>query len=93
LREDHSAWRIPRDTGSSALPVRSENRSPLRQQQMGVPSGRVPTTHILKPPTGEFDGHAENEHFCLSWHALAGFPSWIPESCTSGRGRHRRRAL
>jgi serine/threonine-protein kinase HipA len=25
----------------------------------------VPTTHILKPPTEEFDGHAENEHFCL----------------------------
>jgi len=22
-------------------------------------------THILKPPTGEWDGHAENEHFCL----------------------------
>jgi serine/threonine-protein kinase HipA len=31
----------------------------------GVPSGRIPTTHILKPPTGEWDGHAENEHFCL----------------------------
>jgi serine/threonine-protein kinase HipA len=30
-----------------------------------VPSGRIPTTHILKPPTGEWDGHAENEHFSL----------------------------
>jgi serine/threonine-protein kinase HipA len=25
----------------------------------------MPTTHILKPPTGEFEGHDENEHFCL----------------------------
>jgi serine/threonine-protein kinase HipA len=31
----------------------------------GVPSGRIPTTRILKPPTGEFEGHAENEHYCL----------------------------
>ncbi len=30
-----------------------------------MPSGRIPTTHILKPPTGEWDGHAENEHFSL----------------------------
>lgn len=32
----------------------------------GVPSGRVPTTHILKPPSRDFDGMAENEHFCLT---------------------------
>jgi serine/threonine-protein kinase HipA len=31
-----------------------------------VPSGRVPTTHILKPPSRDFDGMAENEHFCLA---------------------------
>ena len=28
--------------------------------------GRTPTTHILKPPAKEFDGFAENEHFCLA---------------------------
>lgn len=33
----------------------------------GIPSGRVPTTHILKPPTiTDIDGHAHNEHFCLA---------------------------
>lgn len=32
----------------------------------GVPSGRVPTTHILKPASGHHDGYAENEHFCLT---------------------------
>ncbi|MEO5815532.1 MAG: HipA domain-containing protein [Gemmatimonadaceae bacterium] len=29
------------------------------------PSGRIPTNRILKPPTGEFLGFVENEHFCL----------------------------
>jgi serine/threonine-protein kinase HipA len=29
------------------------------------PSGRIPTNRILKPPSGEFGGFAENEHFCL----------------------------
>lgn len=31
----------------------------------GRPSGRIPTTHILKPPSGQFSAFAENEHFCL----------------------------
>lgn len=31
----------------------------------GRPTGRTPTTHILKPPSGEHAGFAENEHFCL----------------------------
>jgi len=32
----------------------------------GRPSGRTPSTCILKPPTGEFHGFVENEHFCLT---------------------------
>jgi serine/threonine-protein kinase HipA len=31
----------------------------------GVPGGRLPTTHILKPLAGQRDGMPENEHFCL----------------------------
>jgi serine/threonine-protein kinase HipA len=31
----------------------------------GRPTGRIPTNRILKPPSGEFRGFAENEHFCL----------------------------
>lgn len=34
-------------------------------ERWGVPSGRVPTTHIVKPATEAFDGLVENEHFCL----------------------------
>ncbi|MGH7583246.1 MAG: type II toxin-antitoxin system HipA family toxin [Gemmatimonadales bacterium] len=31
----------------------------------GRPHGRTPTNRILKPPSREFAGLAENEHFCL----------------------------
>jgi serine/threonine-protein kinase HipA len=31
----------------------------------GIPSGRTPTTHILKPPAVHYDGFADNEHVCL----------------------------
>ncbi len=32
----------------------------------GNPLGRTPTTHILKPPSKEYSGFAENEHLCLA---------------------------
>lgn len=34
-------------------------------KRWGVPQGSTPTTHILKPSIGDFEGYAENEHFCL----------------------------
>src|SRR5579872_4844522 len=66
LRADHGAWRLPRDTGQFSL-AGAQPKTALffLNRRWGLPSGRVPTTHILKPPTGEFDGHVENEHFCL----------------------------
>ena len=66
LRSDHSAWRSPRDTGQFSL-AGAQPKTALffKNGRWGVPSGRTPTTHILKPPTGEWDGHGENEHFCL----------------------------
>jgi serine/threonine-protein kinase HipA len=67
LREDHAAWRLPRDTGQFSLAgAQPKTALLLQKNRWGVPSGRIPTTHILKPPTGHFDGHAENEHICLS---------------------------
>jgi serine/threonine-protein kinase HipA len=66
LRADPAAWRIPRDTGQFSLAGAQPKTALLYENgRWGVPSGRTPTTHILKPPTGEFDGHAENEHVCL----------------------------
>lgn len=66
LRADHAAWRIPRDTGQFSLAGAQPKTALLYENgRWGVPSGRTPTTHILKPPTGDFDGHAENEHVCM----------------------------
>lgn len=66
LRVDHAAWRTPGDTGQFSLAGTQPKTALLFENgRWGVPSGRIPTTHILKPPTGEFDGHAENEHVCL----------------------------
>jgi serine/threonine-protein kinase HipA len=66
LRADHSAWRAPSDTGQFSLAGAQPKTALLFEKgKWGIPSGRTPTTHILKPPTGEWDGHAENEHFCL----------------------------
>jgi hypothetical protein len=39
------------------------------------PRARLPRTHILKPPTGHFDGHAENEHVCLALAGSLGMPA------------------
>jgi len=76
LRADHAAWRSPRDTGQFSLAgAQPKTAFFYADGRWGIPSGRTPTTHILKPPTGEFDGHAENEHFCLSMARVLGLPT------------------
>jgi serine/threonine-protein kinase HipA len=66
LRGNHAAGRLPRDQGQFSLAGAQPKTAFLFENgQWGVPSGRIPTTRILKPPTGEFDGHPENEHYCL----------------------------
>jgi serine/threonine-protein kinase HipA len=73
LRADHSAWRSAQDTGQFSLAGAQPKTALLfERKRWGVPSGRVPTTHILKPPTGEWDGHAENEHYSLQLARAAG---------------------
>jgi serine/threonine-protein kinase HipA len=75
LREDQSAWRAPSDTGQFSLAGAQPKTALLfENKKWGVPSGRIPTTHILKPSSGEFEGHAENEHFCLELARALGLP-------------------
>lgn len=66
LRDDPSAWREARDGGQFSL-AGTQRKTALyfEDGRWGIPSGRTPTTHILKPPIPGFDGHVENEHFCL----------------------------
>jgi serine/threonine-protein kinase HipA len=76
LRTDHAAWRLPGDTGQFSLAGAQPKTALLLQgRRWGIPSGRLPTTHILKPPTGQFDGHAENEHLCLMVARSLGLPA------------------
>jgi serine/threonine-protein kinase HipA len=76
LRDDHAAWRLPRDTGQFSLAgAQPKTALLLQNKRWGIPSGRIPTTHILKPPTGHFDGHSENEHFCLMLAHNLGLPA------------------
>lgn len=76
LREDHAAWRLPRDLGQFSLAGAQPKTALLWQNsKWGIPRGRIPTTHILKPPTGQFDGHSENEHLCLTLARSLGLPT------------------
>jgi serine/threonine-protein kinase HipA len=75
LRQDPSATRRATDHGQFSLAGAQPKTALLRRDgRWGVPAGRTPTTHILKPPTAAFDGHAENEHFCLSLARRLGLP-------------------
>lgn len=66
LRTDQAAWRLAGDAGQFSLAGAQPKTALLYANgRWGVPSGRMPTTHILKPPIPGFDGHAENEHLCL----------------------------
>ena len=75
LREDASAWRRTTDTGQFSLAgAQPKTALYFDGARWGVPSGRIPTTHILKPGAPGLDGHAENEHFCLSLARELGLP-------------------
>ncbi len=68
LLENHGSARTSADIGQFSLAGAQPKTALFRDPEngrWGVPEGATPTTHILKPATGQFDGYAENEHFCL----------------------------
>ncbi|HAH10107.1 MAG TPA: type II toxin-antitoxin system HipA family toxin [Alphaproteobacteria bacterium] len=80
LHNDPSLWRRPGDIGQFSLAGAQPKIALLKQgRRWGIPSGRTPTTHILKPPIAGFDGHAENEHFCLNLARRLGLPVCVSE--------------
>ena len=80
LAQDRSAWRRESDAGQFSLSGAQPKTALLRDgRRWGIPSGRMPTTHILKPPTDQFPGHAENEHFCLLLARQLGLNTAISE--------------
>ena len=76
LRADHSAWRLQGDTGLFSLAGAQPKTALLfEKERWGVPSGRTPTTHILKPPAGPLAGFIVNEHLCLQLARRLEFPT------------------
>ena len=76
LLEDPGAGRLSSDPGQFSLAGAQSKTALYRAgEKWGVPSGRTPTTHILKPEGPRFAGLAANEHFCLELARMAGIPA------------------
>jgi len=66
LREDSTAWLGRSFTGQFSLAgAQAKTALLLEANRWGVPSGPIPTTHILKPAVAGLDDHDLNEHLCL----------------------------
>lgn len=66
LVEHHGTGRVPGDRGYFSLAGAQPKTVLFRDgDRWGVPSGALPSTHILKPPVVGLDGFAANEHLCL----------------------------
>lgn len=78
LRADVSAVRRPGDIGKLSLPGAQAKTAFYWDRQTdrwGVPGGRTPTTHIIKPCIPGFDGLVENEHLCQEIAARLEIPA------------------
>jgi serine/threonine-protein kinase HipA len=76
LRNDETAWSRAEDGGRFSLAGAQPTVALFYDgKRWGIPSGRTPTTHLLKPPTGAFDGQRENEHCCLQLARKLGMPT------------------
>jgi len=72
-RDAGTSGRTAGETGQFSLPgAQPKTALTYLDGRWGVPSGRMATTHILKPPIPDLKGHAENEHICLSVAASIG---------------------
>ena len=76
LRLDPALGRRPDDAGRFSLPgVQPKTALLFEVGRWGLPAGRTPTTHILKPQNPRFSGLVENEHLCLRLARAAGLPA------------------
>ena len=66
LRRNPAAGRSSDEQGQFSL-AGAQPKTTLyyHRGRWGVPKGRVPSTHILKPPVLDLEDLAYNEHFCL----------------------------
>ena len=73
LQKDAAAFRLANDQGRMSLAgAQAKTALYFDGKRWGVPAGRVPTSHILKPRIPGFDGIVENEHLCQDIAARCG---------------------
>lgn len=73
LRHDPTAWHSVLHHGRFSLAGAQAKVALLREgKRWGRPSGRIPTTHIVKPAIEGLRDHDLNEHLCLRAAHLAG---------------------
>ena len=66
LRRNPAAGRSTQEQGQFSLAgAQPKTTLYLQRGRWGVPKGRVPSTHILKPPVLDLGDLAYNEHVCL----------------------------
>lgn len=78
LSDDVSAVRRPGDIGKMSLPGAQAKTAFYwddKKKRWGVPGGRTPTTHIIKPCVPGFAGLVENEHLCQDIASRLGIPA------------------
>lgn len=75
LVADHAGARRVGDEGhfslAGAQPKTGLYRDP-DSGRWGIPKGTTPTTHLIKPATGQFEDYVQNEHFCLRLAGVLG---------------------
>ncbi len=90
LIADRSVARRHGDDGHFSLPG-AQAKTGLYfdrdEKRWGIPKGMTPTTHILKPNSGEFEDFEINEHFCLRLAARLGLTT--AKSWTETIGKYR----
>lgn len=88
LRQDPTSWQTAIDHGQFSLAGAQAKMVLLRDgDRWGRPSGRTPTTHIIKPAIEGFDDHDLNEHLCLQAARLLGLRAAASEVRQFGEER------
>jgi serine/threonine-protein kinase HipA len=89
LGRDPAAWHVF-DTGQFSL-AGAQAKTALcwdpDARRWGVPSGSVPTTHILKPAVIGLDDHDLNEHLCLAAGGVIGLSAASSQVLSFGSER------
>lgn len=88
LRRDPTGWQSRLPHGQFSLAGAQAKTALFRDgSRWGRPSGRIPTTHIVKPAIEGFDDHDLNEHLCLRAARLVGLRAATSEVVAFGDER------